>query len=140
MTAWSVVKWPVLAMVIDGPDRRCCSGSRRTSGSRGSGGSPSGGAVALLSWIVVSFGFGLYVANFGSYDMTYGSLGAVIAFLVWLYLSNSALMFGVEINAEIERGRELQAGLPGRGRAPAAAPRPGQERRTDAPQAEGKSG
>ncbi|MFI9640647.1 YihY/virulence factor BrkB family protein [Micromonospora sp. NPDC051925] len=67
-------------------------------------------AVALLSWIVVSFGFGLYVANFGSYDVTYGSLGAVIAFLVWLYLSNSALMFGVQINAELQRGRRLQAG------------------------------
>jgi membrane protein len=71
-----------------------------------------GGAVALLFWAAGSFGFGLYVANFGSYDRTYGSLGAVIAFLVWLYVSNSAVMFGVELNAEIQRGRQQQAGDP----------------------------
>jgi membrane protein len=71
-----------------------------------------GGIVALLAWAIASFGFGLYVANFGSYDKTYGSLGAVIAFLVWMYLSNSALMLGVEINAEVQRGRQLQAGDP----------------------------
>jgi membrane protein len=71
-----------------------------------------GGAVALVAWAPASFGFGLYVANFGSYDATYGSLGAVIAFLVWLYLSNSALMLGVQINAELQRGRVLQAGEP----------------------------
>jgi membrane protein len=71
-----------------------------------------GGAVALVSWVLASFGFGLYVANFGSYDATYGSLGAVIAFLVWLYLSNCALMLGVQINAELQRGRVLQAGVP----------------------------
>ena len=69
-----------------------------------------GGTVALLAWALASFGFGLYVANFGSYDKTYGSLGAIIAFLVWMYLSNSALMLGVEINAEVQRGRQLQAG------------------------------
>ncbi|GAA3917573.1 YihY/virulence factor BrkB family protein [Actinoplanes auranticolor] len=69
-----------------------------------------GGVVALLVWALATFGFGLYVANFASYDKTYGSLGAVIAFLVWLYLSNSALMLGVEINAEVQRGRQLQAG------------------------------
>lgn len=69
-----------------------------------------GGFVALLAWALASFGFGLYVANFGSYDKTYGGLGAVIAFLVWLYLSNSALLLGVEINAEVQRGRKLQAG------------------------------
>ena len=52
------------------------------------------------------------MANFGSYDATYGSLGAVIAFLVWLYLVNSAVMLGVEINAELQRGRAMQAGEP----------------------------
>jgi membrane protein len=71
-----------------------------------------GGAVALLVWAIASFGFGLYVANFASYDKTYGSLGAIIAFLVWLYLSNSAVMLGVELNAEVARGRQLQAGDP----------------------------
>jgi membrane protein len=69
-----------------------------------------GGAVVLVCWAVVSFGFGLYVSNVHSYDVTYGSLGAVIAFLVWLYLSNCAVMLGVEINAEVQRGRALQSG------------------------------
>ncbi|GAB7037565.1 MULTISPECIES: YihY/virulence factor BrkB family protein [Catenuloplanes] len=70
-----------------------------------------GGFVTLLAASLVSFGFGLYVANFGSYDRTYGSLGAVIAFLVWLYLINSAVMLGVEINAQVARGRALQGGV-----------------------------
>jgi membrane protein len=69
-----------------------------------------GGAVALIVWAAVSFGFGLYVANFGSYDRTYGSLGAIMAFLVWLYLSNTAILLGVEVNAEVQRGRLIQAG------------------------------
>ena len=71
-----------------------------------------GGAVALTVWVAVSFGFGLYVTNFGSYDRTYGSLGAIMAFLVWLYLSNSALLLGVQVNAEVQRGRLIQAGDP----------------------------
>ncbi len=71
-----------------------------------------GGFVTLLVVAVASFGFGLYVANFGSYDATYGALGGVIAFLVWMYLVNSAVMFGVEINAELQRGRAIQAGEP----------------------------
>jgi membrane protein len=69
-----------------------------------------GGAVALLVWALVSFLFGLYVANFGSYDRTYGSLGAIMAFLVWLFLSNSAILLGVQVNAEVQRGRLIQAG------------------------------
>jgi membrane protein len=71
-----------------------------------------GGAVALAVWAVASFGFGLYVANFGSYDRTYGSLGAIMAFLVWLFLSNLAVLLGVEVNAHVQRGRLLQAGDP----------------------------
>ena len=82
-----------------------------------------GGAVALRVWVLASFGFGLYVANFGSYDTTYGTLGAIIAFLVWLYLANCAVMLGVEINAELQRGRRLQAGAP----PPAAPPLPPRE-------------
>ena len=71
-----------------------------------------GGAVSLVCWALVSFGFGLYVANFHSYDRTYGSLGAIMAFLVWVYLSNIALLLGVEVNAEVQRGRLRQAGEP----------------------------
>lgn len=71
-----------------------------------------GGVAALLAWILMSAGFGIYVANFGSYDVTYGSLGTVIIFLVWMFLGNCAVMLGVEINAEVERGRQLQVGQP----------------------------
>jgi membrane protein len=69
-----------------------------------------GGGIALLVWALTSLGFGLYLANFGSYNKTYGTLGAIIGFLVWLYLSNCAVMLGVEINAEVQRGRQMQAG------------------------------
>jgi membrane protein len=71
-----------------------------------------GGALALLTWILASAAFGVYLANFSSYNKTYGSLGAIISFLVWLYISNCAILLGAEINAELERGRELQADLP----------------------------
>ncbi|MBL7261941.1 YihY/virulence factor BrkB family protein [Paractinoplanes lichenicola] len=69
-----------------------------------------GGAVALFLWALASFGFGLYVANFGSYNRTYGSLGAIMAFLVWIYLSNIAVLLGVQVNAEVQRARLRQAG------------------------------
>ena len=110
-TAWSVGRWPVLVGIavvllsllfwiapnVKQPRFRWLT---------------VGGFVALVVWTIVSFGFGLYVANFGSYDKTYGSLGAIVAFIVWLYLSNSALLLGVEVNAEVQRGRLIQAGDP----------------------------
>jgi membrane protein len=71
----------------------------------------AGGVLAVAAWIVASVGFAFYVSQFGSYNKTYGSLGAVII-LVWLYISNNALLLGVELNAEIERFRELKKGLP----------------------------
>ncbi|MGV9762556.1 YihY/virulence factor BrkB family protein [Micromonospora tulbaghiae] len=109
-TTWSVAKWPLLAVVAMtllsllfwiAPNVRQPRFRWLT----------PGGALALVVWVLASFGFGLYVANFGSYDVTYGSLGAVIAFLVWLYLSNCALMLGVQVNAELQRGRAMQAGV-----------------------------
>lgn len=111
VTVWSIAKWPVLALMVSfmisllfwlAPNVKQPRFRWLT----------LGGVVALLVWGLASFGFGLYVANFGSYDKTYGSLGAIIAFLVWLYLSNSAVMLGVEINAEVARGRAIQAGDP----------------------------
>jgi membrane protein len=109
--AWAVAKWPVLGLAlmlllallawlapnVTPPRFRWLT---------------VGGAVTIVAWVVASAGFGFYVANFGSYDVTYGSLGAIITFLVWLYLSNCALMFGVEINAELQRGRARQVGAP----------------------------
>jgi membrane protein len=109
VTAWGIVKWPVLILVaglvlsllswiapnVQPPRFRWFT---------------VGGAVSLLVWAAVSVGFGFYVANFGNYDATYGALGAVIVFLIWVYLGNCAILFGVEINAELQRGRRLQAG------------------------------
>ena len=70
-----------------------------------------GALLALVVWVVASVGFGFYVANFSSYDRTYGSIGGVIVFLLWVWISNIALLFGAELDAELERGRELQAGI-----------------------------
>jgi len=64
-------------------------------------------------WLVASAAFAFYVANFGSYNKTYGALGGVIAFLVWLWVTNVALLLGAEVNAESERSRQLEAGEPG---------------------------
>ncbi len=72
-----------------------------------------GSLLAVFVWLLASAGFALYVANFGSYDKTYGALGGVITFLVWLWLTNVAVLLGQELNAEIERSRELAAGTPG---------------------------
>ena len=65
-----------------------------------------------LVWIAASVLFGVYVANFGTYNKTYGTLAGVIVFLLWLWITNLALLFGAELDAELERGRQLQAGLP----------------------------
>lgn len=70
-----------------------------------------GAAAAILIWVVASVGFGFYVANFGSYNKTYGALAGVIVFLLWLWITNLALLFGAELDAELERGRQLQAGI-----------------------------
>jgi membrane protein len=108
---WSVVKWPALLLIamllmallgwiapnVQQPRFRWLT---------------VGGFVTLFVIAVASFGFGLYVANFSSYDKTYGTLGGVIAFLVWLYLVNCAVLFGVEVNAELQRGRAIQGGEP----------------------------
>ena len=71
-----------------------------------------GGVLAVVIWVIASAAFALYVANFASYNKTYGTLGGVIVFLIWLWISNIAVLLGAEFNAELERGRELEAGLP----------------------------
>ena len=70
-----------------------------------------GAGLAIVVWILASAAFGLYVANFGSYNKTYGSLAGVIILLLWLWLTNLALLFGAEVDAEMERSRQLQAGI-----------------------------
>ena len=70
-----------------------------------------GAAVAILGWVLASVAFGFYVSNFGSYNKTYGSLAGIIVFLLWLWITNLALLFGAEVDAELERARELQSGI-----------------------------
>ena len=110
VTTWNIAKWPVLLAVVvlivallyyatpnvRQPKFRWIS---------------VGALVAIVTWVVASALFGVYVANFSSYDRTYGSLAGVIAFLLWLWITNLALLFGAELDAELERGRELQAGI-----------------------------
>jgi membrane protein len=71
-----------------------------------------GSASATLLWLLASLGFGLYVARFGNYNATYGSLGGVVVFLTWLYLSAYILLMGGEFNSELERQQAAEAGAP----------------------------
>jgi membrane protein len=111
VTVWDIAKWPVLVLVVSVMFSILfyASPNVRQPGFRWV---MPGGVVAVVGWMVASAAFGLYVANFGSYNKTYGSLGAIIIFLVWLWLSNVAILFGAELNAEIARGRQIEAGQP----------------------------
>jgi membrane protein len=112
VTVWNIAKWPVLLVVVmamlailywSAPNAKPA-GLRWVS---------PGAVLAVIVWIVASAGFAFYVANFGSYNKTYGALAGVIVFLVWMWLTNVAVLLGAELNAETERGRELEAGTPG---------------------------
>ncbi|GAA2082726.1 YihY/virulence factor BrkB family protein [Aeromicrobium halocynthiae] len=108
---WNVAKWPVVLLMVVGiiailywatpnveqPRFRWLSG---------------GAAFAVLVWILASGGFGLYVSMAGNYDATYGSLAGVIVFLLWLWITNIALLLGAELDVELERRRELKEGMP----------------------------
>jgi membrane protein len=72
-----------------------------------------GSLLAVIVWIGASGLFALYVANFGAYNKTYGTLGGILTLLVWMWLTNIAILFGAELNSELERSRELAAGTPG---------------------------
>ena len=111
VTIWNIVKWPIMLAVVvflvallyyatpnvKQPRFRWIS---------------VGAGLAILVWILASAAFGLYVANFGSYNQTYGSLAGAIILLLWLWLTNLALLLGAEVDAELERARQLQAGIP----------------------------
>jgi membrane protein len=109
VTVWDIAKWPVLVVLVSimiavlywaAPNVRQ-PGIRWIS---------PGSILAVAIWIVASAAFAFYVANFGSYNKTYGSLGGVIIFLVWLWISNLAILLGAEFDAELTRGREIEAG------------------------------
>jgi len=108
---WNIAKWPVLALLISlvFAILYWASPNARQGGFRWV--SP-GGLLAVVIWLLGSAGFALYVTHFGSYNKTYGSIAAIIIFLVWLYLTNTAILLGAELNAELERGRAMSAGHP----------------------------
>jgi membrane protein len=111
VTAWNIAKWPVLVLLVSlmFSILYWASPNARQGGFRWA--SP-GGLFAVLSWLVASGLFAVYVANFGSYNKTYGTLAGVIIFLVWLWISNIAILLGAELDAELERGRAVAAGFP----------------------------
>ena len=111
VSAWGVAKWPVLVVVLMAMVAGLYYIAPNVRQPRLRWVTP-GGVTAVLIWILASAGFGLYVSNFSSYGKTYGTLGSVITFLVWMWLSNLALLFGAELDSELERERELQKGLP----------------------------
>src|SRR3954451_4404332 len=111
VTVWGIAKWPVLLVVLMAMVAGLYSVALNVRQPRLRWVTP-GGIVAVLTWIAASAGFGIYVSNFNSYGKTYGTLGSVITLLVWMWLSNLALLFGGELDSELERERELKLGLP----------------------------
>ncbi|MEU6734875.1 YihY/virulence factor BrkB family protein [Streptomyces physcomitrii] len=112
VTVWNWAKWPVLLLVVvlmftvlyyAAPNARL----------RGVKSVVPGAVLALVLWLLASVGFTFYAAYFGTYNKTYGALGGVIVFLVWLWITNLAVLLGAEFNAERERSRELAEGTPG---------------------------
>jgi membrane protein len=108
---WNVAKWPVMALVFllmlailyyASPNAKL----------RGFRWVTPGSLVAIVVWIIASAGFAFYVSNFGSYDKTYGTLGGLIALLVWIWISNLVILFGHQLNAELERNVEIEEGRP----------------------------
>lgn len=120
VTIWNIAKWPVMVLLVSfvfsvlywaAPNVK-----RRFRWVT------PGGLLAVLIWIIASVAFAFYVANFSSYNKTYGSLAGIIVFLVWLWISNIAILLGLEFNAELERERAVETGHP-EGEEPYAEPR-----------------
>jgi membrane protein len=108
---WSIAKWPVLIVLVSLMLAILYYAAPNVKQPGVQWVSP-GGLLAVLLWIAASAVFAVYVANFGSYNKTYGSLASVIIFLVWLWLTNVAILLGAEFNAELQHARAIQAGQP----------------------------
>ena len=109
--AWNIAKWPGLLIVVMTMFALLYYIAPNVRQPRFRWVTP-GGILGVILWVAASAGFGIYIANLGSYDRTYGTLASVIVFLVWLWITNLALLLGAEFDAELERARELAAGLP----------------------------
>jgi membrane protein len=119
---WDIAKWPVLLLLVSfmfavlywaAPNVKQA-GFRWIS---------PGGILAVIGWVIASAAFAFYVANFGSYNKTYGALAGPIVFLVWLWVSNIMILLGAEFNAELERSRAIEAGMRPEDKEPFAEPR-----------------
>ncbi|AEW92414.1 MULTISPECIES: YihY/virulence factor BrkB family protein [Streptomycetaceae] len=121
VTVWSIAKWPVLVVLVALMIAVLYWAAPNVRG-RGWRWVSPGSLLAVLVWLAVSAGFAGYVANFGSYNKTYGTLAGVIVFLVWLWLTNLAILLGLEFDAELARRRSVEAGHPP-GREPYVEPR-----------------
>jgi membrane protein len=122
VTVWNIAKWPVLLLVVSfmfallywaAPNVKQ-PGFRWVS---------PGGLLAVVGWLIASAAFAFYVGNFGSYNKTYGALGGVVVFLVWLWISNIVILLGAEFNAELERERAIERGMRPEDKEPFAEPR-----------------
>jgi membrane protein len=111
VTVWNIAKWPVMALIFitmvnllyyASPNVRV----------RGFRWVTPGSIVAIVVWAVASAGFAFYVANFGSYDKTYGTLAGLVVLLVWFWITNNAILFGHQLNSERERSHEISEGVP----------------------------
>jgi membrane protein len=111
VTVWDIAKWPVLVLIVGlilailywGAPNVKQPGFRWIT---------PGSILAVLIWILASAAFGIYVANFGSYNKTYGAMAGVIIFLIWLWVSNIAVLLGLEFDAELQRSRAIEGGHP----------------------------
>jgi membrane protein len=108
---WNIAKWPVMVAIFllmvavlyyASPNVKL----------RGFKWVTPGSLVAIVVWALASVAFAFYVANFGSYDKTYGTLGGLVVLLIWLWISNLAILFGHQLNAERERSLEIEEGQP----------------------------
>ncbi len=122
VTIWDIAKWPVIILLVSlmFSILYYATPNVRQPGFRWV---TPGGLLAVLLWIVASAVFAFYVANFGSYNKTYGALGGIISFLVWLWITNIVVLLGAELNAELERGRQIEAGMRPTDREPFLEPR-----------------
>ena len=122
VTAWDIAKWPILVLLVSFMLALLYWGAPNVK-QRGFRWITPGSVLAVVLWIIASAAFAFYVANFSSYNKTYGAIGGVIIFLTWLWISNIVVLLGVELNAELERGRRIEAAGHPSGREPFVEPR-----------------